>query len=428
MHIFMHLRVAFLFGLLMTTILFIPHVQATDYTISTLTIKIDSDGFTNIEYNIATDPTVANITLHLLGNKYTNLLVSDQNQTPLEYQIQGDIVTISSLGSNVVISYTTQSLTNKSGDLWEMNVTAPTSIGILLPQGATLVSISQIPLEISTIDKRQSLLLPDGPNEITYELGVVGTKEHSLLVITDAETAITQAKASGLIVTSAEALLAKAKSDYNAGRYASAEDNAGQAKNAVITITALASDASATIKTATASIDKAKLDGRTIGLDKASSLLEGAKLAYTLGNYTDASSKALQSNNYAVSATEPVNYTMLTLGAAVAIVVIAVIVVLFRRRSGHSGSEDSTEVRGRVNVDSIITRFPDLRDEDKLVIKFLADSGGEAYADEIREKFDLPKTSAWRQIRRLIGLGIVGERKVAARSLVYIEAMYRANN
>jgi uncharacterized membrane protein len=416
---------AFIFGLLLAAIIITPHVLATDYTISTLTVTIDPDGYTNLVYKIATDPTVANTTIPLIGSNYTNIVITDQSQEPLNYQIQGEAATISSLGSSVDISYSTQSLTSKRGDLWEINVTAPTSIGILLPQGATLVSLNQIPLEISTINQRQSLLLPDGPNEITYELGIVGTKEHSLLVITDAETAINQAKASGLVVTSAETLLTKAKSDYNAGKYPSAEDYAGQAKNAVTAITALASDADTTIKTATNSIEAARSQGRTIGLDQANTLLVNAKTAYTSGNYTEASTFATQSINYADSATKPANDLFPYIGAGALIAMIIVAAILLRRRSMSKASVGSSEVKGKVDIDSINHKFPDLRDEDKLVIRFLADSGGEAYADEIREKLDMPKTSTWRLIRRLLGLGIVGERKVAARSLVYIEATYR---
>ncbi|MGD0804360.1 MAG: hypothetical protein ABSA11_09840 [Candidatus Bathyarchaeia archaeon] len=419
------MSVVFIFGLLLATTLVIPHVLSTDYTISTLTVTIDSDGYTNFEYKITTDPTVANITLPLIGSNYTNVLVTDQNETPLDYQILGDTAIISSLGSNVELSYTTQSLTNKRGDLWEMNVTAPTSISVLIPQGATLVSLSQIPLEISTINQRQSLLLPDGPNEITYELGIVGTKEHSLLVITDAETAINQAKANGLVVTSAEALLDKAKSDYNAGTYTSAEDLAGQAKSAITAITALASDADTNIKTATNSIEKATIDGRTNGLDKASSLLVNAKAAYTSGNYTEASTTATLAAGDADSATRPINNMVLYLGAGTVITALLIAAVLLRRRSKQKISSGALEVKGKVNLDSINRRFPNLRDEDKQLIKLLAESGGEAYADVIREKLDMPKTSAWRMIRRLISLGIVGERKVATRSLVFIEVNYR---
>ena len=421
-------KVVSIFGILLAMTLIIPHVFAATYTISTLTLSVDPDGYTNLEYKITTDPTTANITLPLIGRNYTSILITDQNNAPLDYQIQGGVVTISSIGSSVDVSYSTQSLTSKRGDIWEINVTAPVSFNVVLPQGATLVSINQIPLEMSIVNQRQSLLLPDGGNEITYVLGIVGTKDHSLLVITDAEAAINEAKSTGLVVRSADILLANAKNDYNAGKYASAEDWAGQAKNAVTAITALASNADEMIKTATNSIDKASLDGRTNGLDLANSLLAQAKTAYTAGNYTQASATAAQSIGIADSAAKPMNEILPYLGGLVVIVAVVIAAILLRRRSIRNAPVESQVNTHKIDIDSINRRFPDLRDEDKQVIKFLADSGGEAYADEIREKFDLPKTSAWRLIRRLLSLGIVGERKVAARSLVYIEKSFRGRD
>lgn len=414
-----------LVAVLIISSVFITQVFALDFTISTLNISLDTDGFANVEYKISTAPTVANITFPLLGDKYVNFLVTDQNQDPLNYTITGAMVTVLSFGASVDVSYSTQSLTSKSGDLWSMNFTSPVSIDVLLPQGATLVSLSQIPLEISTINQRQSILLPDGPNEITYQLGIVGTKEHSLLVITDAESAINQAKSSGIIVTSAEALLLKAKNFYSTDNYVSAEDYAGQARNAVTAITALASDADSAIKTAITSIDKATTEGRTNGLDAATALLSQAQTAYSDGNYTKASSTASQATSKANSATTLQNNLDLILGAGIVVALILLTVVIRRRSPSKKEPHSKKKPKGVFDPEAIIKKFPDLRDEDKQVIKFLAESSGEAYADEIRDKVGMPKTSTWRLIRRLEDLGIVSERKIASKSLVYLEDKYR---
>jgi len=425
MSISMRQVVSYLVTVLIISSVFTIQVFALDYTISTLSISLDTDGFANVEYQISTIPTVANISLPLLGDKYVNFLVTDQNQDPLNYTISGVVVTVLSFGASVDISYSTQSLTSKIGDLWSMNFTSPVSIDILLPQGDTLVSLSQIPLEISTINQRQSILLPDGPNEITYQLGIVGTKEHSLLVITDAENAVNQAKSSGIIVTSAEAILSKAKKFYSTGNYISAEDYAGQARNAVTTITAIASDADSAIKTASTSIDKAKTEGRTNGLDAASSLLSQAQTAYSAGNYTKASSTASQATSKADLATNPQSNLDLILGAGTVFAIILLAVVIRRRPPSKKEQDSEKKPEGVFDPEAIIKKFPDLRDEDKQVVRFLAKSGGEAYADEIRDKVGMPKTSTWRLIRRLEGLGIVSERKIAGKSLVYLEDRYR---
>ena len=62
---------------------------------------------------------------------------------------------------------------------------------------------------------------------------------------------------------------------------------------------------------------------------------------------------------------------------------------------------------------------------DREVVRYLAEFGGEAFAYEIRERFDLPRSSAWRLIRRLAGLEIVEEVKVGNQSLVKILEKYR---
>ena len=78
-----------------------------------------------------------------------------------------------------------------------------------------------------------------------------------------------------------------------------------------------------------------------------------------------------------------------------------------------------------VDLDELFDMHPDLRVDDKMVIRFIAERGGEAFANEIRERFDIPRTSAWRLIRRLQRLEIVDERKIGGQSLVMIKEEYR---
>ena len=408
---------------ILASITITPNANA-QFTISTLTLSLNTDGFADIDYRVTTDPTTANITLPLLGSTITNLVITDQNQLPLSYQLKNTEVTIVSLGSSIEISYSTPSLTSKTGDLWGLNFTAPISTSLILPQGATLVSLSQIPLEISTINQRQSVLLPDGLNEITYQLGIVGTKEHSLLIITDAETAINQAKSKGLVTTFPDTLLAKAKSYFTLGKYVSAEDYAGQAKNAVTTLTAFASEADTKIKIATSLIETAKSEGRSNGLDKAVTLLDSATSAYKIGNYTKASSLASQAITNTSSATKPFDTTILLAGVAIVAIIVIGAIILLRGRKLTRNVESPPEIYGVVDLASIYSEFPDLREEDREVLQFISESGGKAYSDEIRDEFEMPKTSTWRLVKRLLGLGIIGEKKIGVKSLVYIQSKY----
>jgi len=77
-----------------------------------------------------------------------------------------------------------------------------------------------------------------------------------------------------------------------------------------------------------------------------------------------------------------------------------------------------------VDLDRIFIEFDNLRLEDREVLKFLAETNGEAFATEIRDRFDMPRSSAWRLIRRLTSLQIVEEAKIGNQSLVRIKKKY----
>lgn len=60
----------------------------------------------------------------------------------------------------------------------------------------------------------------------------------------------------------------------------------------------------------------------------------------------------------------------------------------------------------------------ELRPDDVKVIEFLSEKGGKVLEPEIRMRFALPKTSAWRQIKRLERLGYVKVTKIGSQNQV----------
>ena len=62
----------------------------------------------------------------------------------------------------------------------------------------------------------------------------------------------------------------------------------------------------------------------------------------------------------------------------------------------------------------------DLRPDDVQVLNFIREKGGRALELEIRTRFALPKTSAWRQIKRLERLGHVRVTKVGSQNQIEI--------
>ncbi|MBI3842908.1 MAG: MarR family transcriptional regulator, partial [Thaumarchaeota archaeon] len=57
--------------------------------------------------------------------------------------------------------------------------------------------------------------------------------------------------------------------------------------------------------------------------------------------------------------------------------------------------------------ETILWLKPDLRQEDKEIVAFISESGGEVYESDLRKKFLLPRTTTWRAVKRLEREGIV---------------------
>lgn len=62
----------------------------------------------------------------------------------------------------------------------------------------------------------------------------------------------------------------------------------------------------------------------------------------------------------------------------------------------------------------------DLRPDDVQVLNFIQEKGGRVLEPEIRTRFALPKTSAWRQIKRLERLGYVKVTKIGSQNQIEI--------
>jgi uncharacterized membrane protein len=103
----------------------------------------------------------------------------------------------------------------------------------------------------------------------------------------------------------------------------------------------------------------------------------------------------------------PLDYLISAIVAVVA-VAIAIILIIRRRRAP--------------NVKKTVKTHPQLKKEDKEVLEFLAEKGGQAFEAEIRERFpDMPRTSLWRLVRRLERLEIVEVKKIGLENQVQLK-------
>ena len=91
-------------------------------------------------------------------------------------------------------------------------------------------------------------------------------------------------------------------------------------------------------------------------------------------------------------------------GAAVAIAAIAAIAIKMKNKPQQSISAPQTTVveerNEPFNIEKVL-EMPDLREDDKDIIKFIHENGGSALESDLRKKFLLPRTTMWRAVKRL---------------------------
>ena len=418
---------AYIAMFLTTLIAVIPLAAGQEqYTPIELSFIVFPDGYVAVDYYVDVDPTKARVNVSLFGSLYLDLFVEDQDGLPLDYSSSDDGLTVDTLGSaSVLISYVTADLTGKAGTIWTFTVSTPINSTILLPEGTTIVKPPKlVPLTMGSIDGGLLITMPPGDFEIAYTIGIVGTREHAIVVIRDAEAKIGEIKVEGIIVEEAESLLQQAYGALDSELYAEAEQLANQAKASARASQEAASSAKDAIDAASASIVAASEAGRTFGLDDAEGLLQQAEAEYEAGDYSGAKTLAGEAQTAADRAEVPKRrgfpYTWLAAGLGGAAVFIYVAFFLRKR------APEAVEIKAAYDLETLFEEHPYMRLDDKEVIRFIAAAGGEAFAAEIRDRFDVPRTSLWRMIRRLEGEGIVDVETIGGQSLVRISDKYRA--
>jgi uncharacterized membrane protein len=393
----------------------------TYYTPFGLSFTVYADGYIAVDYFADVDPTRPRVNVTLFGSLYVDILVEDQDGLLLGYSPSEGGLSIDALGSiSVLVSYFTQDLTGKSGQIWTFSVSAPVDVSIILPEGSTIVSLSSVPLSMSNLGEKLLLTMPGGEVEVSYTIGVTGTRERAGAVIDDAEGIIDDIKAESIIVDEAEDLLQQAREALASELYADAEQLAEDAKNSALDTRELANSAASEIEEGDDAITVAEDAGMTVGLDEAKGLLQEAEAAYVAGDYARAEELAGNARSSAAGATKEEGLPLIWIGVAVVVVVVAAGAFFMTRRGGENVVEAQA-----FDLDRLFEEHPHLRVDDKEVLRFIAESGGEIFAAELRERFNVPRTSLWRMIRRLEREEVVDVSSVGGQSLVKIGENYR---
>ena len=332
------------------------------YAANTLLLKVYSDGNVVVDYRFSIDGTSPRVSIPILGQVYSDMIVTNERNLPLNYAVSNGVVTVDTLGDmETNILYITPDLISKDGSIWTLLINASVPFSAEFPVGSTIMGISSMPVSITSIDNQYILTMNAGMQNVSYTLGAVGSKEQATVIIDNAKKTIEQASKKGIAVNEAQNELAKANQAFDQERYLDAEQYASSAKR----------------------------------------LIEQA-----LPKTTEPLLLILQNNS-----------TLLLAIAASAAIFIS-LASLYRHPKDKLKYEKTTRT---VDITKIFESKQHLRIEDRDVLQYLADSGGEAFESEIREKFKLPKTTVWRMTRRLVREDLVEIQKIGGQNLIKIK-------
>jgi uncharacterized membrane protein len=124
----------------------------------------------------------------------------------------------------------------------------------------------------------------------------------------------------------------------------------------------------------------------------AEALLLIAETAFSVGNYTGAEQLANDALELAYDLQDqaqsfPTPLLLLVSGSAIS---AALGLFLVRRVRG-----------GKIDVEAVLREYPWLRSDQREVIRFLAEKRDGIFESDLRNAFDLPKSTMWRLIKRL---------------------------
>ena len=120
--------------------------------------------------------------------------------------------------------------------------------------------------------------------------------------------------------------------------------------------------------------------------------------------------------------------SLIIVGGAIA-VAAGVVGTIYSRKSKRTATKPvitpteqiSKSETKALDPETIFRLRPDLREDDKEIVSFIFENGGEAKESELRKKFLQPRTTMWRAVKRLERNGIIEIEKKDQQNLVRLK-------
>ena len=118
------------------------------------------------------------------------------------------------------------------------------------------------------------------------------------------------------------------------------------------------------------------------------------------------------------------------IGGIIVIVLVSVIIVAKNKQKIVKPIDQVVTLQKNniLDLETIFKLKPDLREDDKELIKFIFDNNGEALESELRKNFLQPRTTMWRAVKRLEREGVIEIEKKDLQNLVKLRKSMEEDN
>jgi hypothetical protein len=142
-----------------------------------LVVELDSDGEATVTQLLSAKSIVSSISVPLISDRTSKILATDERGILLKTTQSGNSLDIATLGASGVSLTYKADITSFDSQAWNVSYDSDIETVVLLPQLATIVSVSSIPLDI----EENAVIMPAGPVSITYTISEVSSKTFFVL-------------------------------------------------------------------------------------------------------------------------------------------------------------------------------------------------------------------------------------------------------
>ena len=118
------------------------------------------------------------------------------------------------------------------------------------------------------------------------------------------------------------------------------------------------------------------------------------------------------------------------IGGIIVIALVSVIIIAKNKQKNVKAIDEVVTIQKNniLDLETIFKLKPDLREDDKELIKFIFDNNGEALESELRKNFLQPRTTMWRAVKRLEREGVIEIEKKDLQNLVKLRKSMEEDN